>query len=171
MYQTLIRGLRNSMANLVKTLKNILLITITLLLTCKDVLANDPNNEFEQAMEQYKGKVVYVDFWASWCAPCRESFPWMNTMQANHQAQGFVILSINLDAQPTLADEFLEQTPANFGIIFDSKGLLAKRFKLKGMPSSYLFNRNGKLISTHTGFNATKQKKYEQEILQALVRE
>jgi len=158
------------MPHSVKALTNLLLITITLLFTCKSVLANDPHHEFEQAMEQYKGKVVYLDFWASWCAPCRESFPWMNTMQGTHQAQGFVILSVNLDAQTTLADEFLQQTPANFGIIFDAKGVLAKRFKLKGMPSSYLFNRQGKLISTHTGFNATKQKKYEQEIIQALAR-
>lgn len=168
MYQTLIRDSRNNMTNLVKALRNMVLMTVTLFFICQSALANDPHNEFEQAMEQYKGKVVYVDFWASWCAPCRESFPWMNTMQENYQAQGFVILSINLDAQPTLADEFLQQTPANFGIIFDSKGLLAKRFKLKGMPSSYLFNRQGKLISTHTGFNATKQKKYQREIIQAL---
>jgi thiol-disulfide isomerase/thioredoxin len=160
---------RRCMSNSIKTLATLLLITTTLLFTCKSSYANDPVNEFEQTMEQHKGKVVYVDFWASWCVPCRKSFPWMNVMQAKHQDQGLVVLSINLDAQATLAEKFLLQTPANFAIIYDPKGALAKKFKLKGMPSSYLFNREGKLISAHSGFNAKKQKKYEHEIEKALV--
>ncbi|OUR78896.1 thioredoxin [Colwellia psychrerythraea] len=158
------------MPNSLKTLANLLLITMALLFTFKSAHASGPVNEFEQAMEQYKGKVVYVDFWASWCIPCRKSFPWMNTMQAKHQDQGFVVLSINLDAEETLAKKFLKLAPANFAIIYDAKGKLAQKFKLKGMPSSYLFDRQGKLISAHTGFNGKKQQQYEQEISQALAR-
>ena len=156
------------MANSLKTLANLLLITMALLLTCKSTHASGPVKEFEQAMAQHKGKIVYVDFWASWCVPCRKSFPWMNAMQAKHQEQGFVVLSINLDAEETLSKKFLKKNPANFAIIYDARGKLAQKFKLKGMPSSYLFDRQGKLISAHTGFNGKKQQQYEDEIEQAL---
>ncbi len=163
--------MNKSMGSMSKPLKNLaylLLITMALIFSGKSVRANDPLSEFEQAMKQYQSKVVYLDFWASWCVPCRKSFPWMNAMQAEHQDQGFVVLSVNLDAQPSSAEKFLQQVPANFAIIYDAKGALAKKFQLKGMPSSYLFNRQGKLISAHTGFNAKKQQKYEYEIAQAL---
>ncbi len=145
-----------------------LFLTLSFLLSCHIANANEPIIEFEQAMAQHKGKVVYVDFWASWCVPCRKSFPWMNAIQTKHQEQGFVVLSINLDAEEKLAKIFLQQTSANFAIIYDAKGKLARQFKIKGMPSSYLFDRQGKLISAHTGFNGKKQQQYENEIVQAL---
>jgi thiol-disulfide isomerase/thioredoxin len=124
--------------------------------------------EFEQVMERHHGKVIYLDFWASWCVPCRKSFPWMNAMQSQYKSQGFVVLSINLDANRALATKFLQETPATFEVIYDEKGLLAKKFQLKGMPSSYLFNRDGELISSHSGFNQKKKHLFEQEIKQAL---
>ncbi len=145
-----------------------LFLSISLMLNGNIANANDAMYEFSQAMENNKGKIVYVDFWASWCVPCRKSFPWMNTMQKQHQEQGLVVLSINLDAQAELAEKFLQETPANFAIIYDAKGALAKEFQLKGMPSSYLFDRQGKLISAHSGFNGKKMKEYQQEIKQAL---
>ena len=152
---------------MLRLLKNFF-FALLLLLNGNLANANEPIIEFEQAMAQHKGKVIYVDFWASWCIPCRKSFPWMNSMQAKHQDQGFVVLSINLDAEETLSKKFLKQTPANFAIIYDAKGKLAQKFKLKGMPSSYLFDRQGKLISAHSGFNGKKQQQYEHEISQAL---
>jgi thiol-disulfide isomerase/thioredoxin len=124
--------------------------------------------EFEQAMAKHKGKIVYLDFWASWCVPCRKSFPWMNAIKRQYQQQGLVVMSVNLDADAELAKNFLQQTPADFAIIYDAKGSLAKKFKLKGMPSSYLFNRQGKLINVHVGFNDKKKLKYQKEIEQAL---
>ncbi|WP_019027329.1 TlpA disulfide reductase family protein [Colwellia piezophila] len=156
------------MPDSLKALVKTVVIATLLILITNPASANDSLAEFEQAMARNKGKVIYLDFWASWCVPCRKSFPWMNAMQTQYQKQGLVVLSVNLDAQPILAEQFLQQTPANFAIIFDAKGLLAKKFKLKGMPSSYLFDRQGNLISAHTGFNGKKQKKYQQEIVQAL---
>ncbi len=156
------------MPHSLKAFSNSLLLISSLLLCCNYVHANNAIHQFEQAMENNKGKVVYVDFWASWCVPCRKSFPWMNAMQAKYKEQGLVILSINLDAQAQLAEKFLQQTPANFAIIYDAKGLLAKKFQLKGMPSSYLFDRQGQLISAHNGFNEKKKQKYQNEINQAL---
>ncbi len=144
------------------------LLLISVLLNCSSTNATDVKIQFEQSMAQNKGKVVYLDFWASWCVPCRKSFPWMNSMQEKYQHQGLVVLSINLDAKLELAKQFLQTTPANFAIIYDTKGTLAKEFQLKGMPSSYLFNRQGNLVSTHWGFNDIKQQKYQQEIEQAL---
>jgi len=151
-----------------KTLALLLLMPLVVMFIGKGAHASDAVHDFEQVMEQHKGKVVYVDFWASWCVPCRKSFPWMNAMQAKHQQDGLVVLSINLDAQAALAEKFLQQTPANFAIIYDVKGKLAKKFKLKGMPSSYLFDRQGKLISAHSGFNGKKQQIYQHEIEKAL---
>ena len=123
---------------------------------------------FEQQLAKHKGEVIYIDFWASWCIPCRKSFPWMNEMQAKYKSQGLKVITINLDSDKKHADEFLQQFPANFDVVFDPKGALAKKFKLKGMPNSFMINRLGKLVSAHVGFNEEKQVLYQQEIEQLL---
>lgn len=119
---------------------------------------------FETLISSHKGKVIYLDFWASWCGPCRKSFPWMNGMQKKYQQQGLIIISVNVDNNKALADEFLAEVPANFNVFYDPKGNVAKKFKLKGMPSSYIIDRSGKMISTHVGFTDSKKIKYEEEL-------
>ncbi|MFQ3193606.1 MAG: thiol-disulfide isomerase/thioredoxin [Colwellia sp.] len=129
----------------------------------KNVLQN-----FETLISSHKGKVIYLDFWASWCGPCRKSFPWMNNIQEKYQQQGLVIISVNVDNNKALADKFLAEIPANFTVFYDPKGKVARQFKLKGMPSSYIIDRSGKVISTHVGFSQSKKKKYEQELIALL---
>ena len=94
----------------------------------------------------------------------------MSKMQAQYQRQGFVVLSVNLDHNKQFADEFLQQVPADFPVIYDPRGELMKEYKIKGMPSSYLFDRSGTVISRHAGFNEKKIPAYEQDIHNALAR-
>lgn len=119
-------------------------------------------------LSAYRGKVVYLDFWASWCAPCRRSFPWMNEMKAKYQDDGLVIIGVNVDSEPALADEFLAETPANFRIIHDPDGRLARRFELLGMPNSFLINRDGEIVARHVGFRSDSPEKYERQLRQLL---
>ncbi|WP_233143806.1 TlpA disulfide reductase family protein [Colwellia chukchiensis] len=136
-------------------------------LSCCQLSANNNDSALatlSQQLNQAHGQVVYIDFWASWCIPCRQSFPWLNKMQAQYQPHGFKVLSINLDHSRALADEFLKQIPANFPVIYDPKGEIARKYQLKGMPSSFIVNRQGEIVSAHVGFNAEKQQSYEQEI-------
>lgn len=118
----------------------------------------------EQALAQHKGEVVYLDFWASWCVPCRKSFPWMNAVQEKYKSQGFSVISVNLDADYALAQKFLKENPASFTVIYDPKGKLAKHFKIQGMPSSMLIGRDGQIKQRHTGFFTKKIPQYQQEI-------
>ena len=104
------------------------------------------------SLKNYQGQVVYLDFWASWCGPCRKSFPWMNEMQARYGKQGLIIIAVNVDKDQSLAKQFLKKHPAEFTIAFDPDGLAAKQFKVKGMPSSYLIDRDGHILSSHIGF-------------------
>jgi thiol-disulfide isomerase/thioredoxin len=131
--------------------------------------ANSSDNmvdEFSAKLATHTGKVVYVDFWASWCGPCRKSFPWMNKMQKAHK--DLKVISINLDEDKELAEEFLVNYPAQFEVVFDQKGKLASEFKIKGMPSSFIINKQGRIVSAHVGFTLDKQKEYEQEIVTLL---
>lgn len=120
--------------------------------------------ELDSVISANKGKVIYLDFWASWCKPCRKSFPWMNEMQAKYGESGFVVLSVNLDAEKPFATDFLNEVPADFDVLYDPKGITARKLKVKGMPSSYLIDKNGQFVSAHRGFNDDKKVKYEQEI-------
>ena len=159
--------------------KSILLFaSILIISSLNSPLANGnnaptPNSRevLEQALLENLGKVIYVDFWASWCGPCRKSFPWMNEVQNNYKQQGFTVISINLDANKTLAEKFLAETPANFGVIYDPKGAIAKHFKIQGMPSSMIIGRDGKIKSRHTGFFPNKKQLYQSEIEQLLQNE
>jgi thiol-disulfide isomerase/thioredoxin len=128
--------------------------------------ATDENPVFN--LEQYRGKVVLLDFWASWCGPCREAFPWLNAMHRKYQSLGLEIIGVNLDEERSLADQFLTKTPADFAIQYDPEGDLAKRYKLQGMPASYLIDRDGKLLVKHIGFFQSEAAQRELEIKQAL---
>ena len=119
---------------------------------------------FSQRLADNKGKVILVDFWSSWCIPCRQSFPWMNQLQAQYSPNEFLIIGINLDHDRALAEQFLQETPAEFDIIYDPKGKIAKKYKLKGMPSSLIINKQGEIVSAHTGFNQTKAQQIELQI-------
>lgn len=151
-------------------LTSFFIASITLLYLVSSAHAEEVNSLLllEKRLKEEKGNVVYLDFWSSWCGPCRKSFPWMNELQNKYQQQGLTILSINLDHDRKLATQFLTKTPADFAIIYDPKGLVARKFKLKGMPSSFIFNRKGNLVSAHTGFNQQKSLAYEQEIIEFL---
>jgi thiol-disulfide isomerase/thioredoxin len=119
-------------------------------------------------LSAYKGKVVYLDFWASWCVPCRQSFPWMNQMQRLYGKDGLVILAVNLDQVQAEADVFLRQYPAEFTVRFDPQGGLAKTFKVRGMPSSALLGRDGRTLLVHEGFRSKDAAALEQSIRSAL---
>jgi thiol-disulfide isomerase/thioredoxin len=115
-------------------------------------------------LTQYRGKVVYLDFWASWCKPCRHSFPWMNGMQQKYAADGLVIVAVNLDEQRTDADRFLKETPADFTIVYDTEGKLGEEYAIIGMPSSFLIGRDGQVVKSHQGFYDESPAEYEAEI-------
>nr|WP_315220330.1 TlpA disulfide reductase family protein [uncultured Duganella sp.] len=114
------------------------------------------------------GKVVYVDFWASWCGPCRQSFPWMNEMQAKYGPRGFQIVGINVDAKSEDAKTFLATTPAKFTIAFDPKGATPRQYGIKGMPSSVLIGPDGKVLLEHSGFRDADRAELEAKIQSAL---
>ena len=119
-------------------------------------------------LAQYRGKVVYLDFWASWCKPCRQSFPWMNAMQQKYSAEGLVIVAVNVDERRADADQFLKAVPASFTIVYDTEGRLAEAYNLIGMPSSFLIGKDGTVIQKHEGFFEDSPAHYEAEIRAAL---
>lgn len=122
----------------------------------------------ELQLDAYKGRVVVVDFWASWCVPCRRSFPWMNAMVAKYADQGLVVIAVNLDKDRADADAFLAETPADFEIRYNPDASLAREFGVEAMPSSFVFNRNGELVARHLGFKVKKQDEYEALLVNAL---
>ncbi|HHJ19620.1 MAG TPA: TlpA family protein disulfide reductase [Gammaproteobacteria bacterium] len=116
-------------------------------------------------LSQYKGKAVYLDFWASWCVPCKKSFPWMQKMQRKYRDQGLQIVAVNLDEVPADADQFLSQFPSiNFEIVRDPEGRLASQYSLVGMPTALLFDASGKQVGRHVGFKKQKTGEYEDNI-------
>jgi len=127
-----------------------------------------PGRDGAVQMAALKGRVIYLDFWASWCGPCRQSFPWMNQMQARHGNRGLQVVGINVDKRQADADRFLAETPASFPIGFDPTGSTPRRYAVKGMPSSFLIGSDGQILLTHSGFRDEDTAPLEAEIVAAL---
>lgn len=127
-----------------------------------------PGTQSAVTLSKIRGKVIYLDFWASWCGPCRESFPWMNSMQAKYKDRGLQVIAINLDANNDDAKKFLSQHSAQFTVLFDPKGITPRQYGVKGMPSSFLISKDGKILVQHKGFNNADRAELEQKILNAL---
>jgi cytochrome c biogenesis protein CcmG, thiol:disulfide interchange protein DsbE len=119
-------------------------------------------------LQSLHGKVVLVDFWASWCAPCRRSFPWMNDLQQHHTAQGLVVVAVNVDQDRALTDNFLREIPVSFRLEYDPSGALAEQFNVQAMPTSFLIDRRGTLRARHAGFRDAQRAERETQIQQLL---
>jgi cytochrome c biogenesis protein CcmG, thiol:disulfide interchange protein DsbE len=115
-----------------------------------------------------RGKVVYVDFWASWCGPCRQSFPWMSSLQRSLAADGLVVIAVNVDQEHADAERFLAEYTPGFRVAFDPKGSLAEHYHVRGMPTSVLIGRDGKTLLVHEGFRLKERDSLEQSIRAAL---
>lgn len=115
-----------------------------------------------------KAKLTYVDFWASWCGPCRQSFPWLNRMNAQYASKGLRIVGVNLDANRADADKFLAEFPAQFEVVFDTRGTSGKAYTVRGMPSAVLLGPDGKVLAVHQGFRSGDAATLEAQIKSAL---
>lgn len=108
--------------------------------------------------QQFLGKVVYVDFWASWCGPCAKSFPFLNQLHGELKDKGLQVIGVNLDENPEDAKAFLANYPVNFMVAADSGEQCARKFDVKAMPSSYIIDRKGIVRHVHLGFRSGEAK-------------
>ena len=129
-----------------------------------------PSQDGTVSLDSLRGKLVLVDFWASWCVPCHKSFLWMSDLHKRYAAKGLTIVAINLDKSRDAAYGFLEKHPAPFTIAFDPAGKTAEAFHVAAMPSSYLVGPDGSLLYTHAGFDPKKTSAIESRIQEALPR-
>ena len=127
-----------------------------------------PTRDSIVSLDSLRGRTVYVDFWASWCGPCRASFPWMKSLHERYAGKGLVVLAINVDKEREAADAFLSKYPAPFTVAFDPEGKTAESFHVAAMPSSFLVDGEGKIVMTHRGFDPKKTKELEERIREAL---
>ncbi len=119
------------------------------------------------SLSEYKGKVIYLDFWASWCAPCRKSLPLLNELRNELHSEGFEVLAINVDEERADGLRFLDEYPVDYPTLFDN-GDVASAYQLRGMPTAYLIDREGNLHSQHVGFNPKDMPSIRQEVVDLL---
>lgn len=105
------------------------------------------------ALQDHLGKVLLVDFWASWCAPCRESLPAFEQIRNEVGTDDFEVIAVNVDKKARDGLDFLEQYPVTYPVAHDPEGNIARIYAVKGMPMSYLVDRQGTIRLVHEGFN------------------
>jgi peroxiredoxin len=121
-----------------------------------------PSQTFSLA--SLKGKVVYVDFWASWCVPCRLSMPALDALYRRNAERGFAVVGVNKDTSAADAERFLKRVAVTFPLASDAKDAAARAFDVKAMPSGYLVDRKGVVRNVHRGFTQETAAELEREI-------
>ncbi len=129
-----------------------------------------PTEKGSVSLDSLRGKVVLVDFWASWCGPCHRSFPWMAEMQQKYGPRGFVVVAVNLDKTRDAAATFLASVPAPFTVAYDPSGHIASAYRVEGMPTSVLVGRDGTVLEKHIGYEPARAAAFESLIQEACTR-
>lgn len=121
-------------------------------------------------LADFKGDVVMVNFWASWCGPCREEMPLIEGLHKKYSKLGFTVLGVNVDANPKDAAKMLKEIPVSFPIGFDAKNKVSELYKVDSMPSTVMVDRKGNMRFLHRGYKPGYEADYEKQI-RALIRE
>ena len=122
------------------------------------------NGSGDHSLIDYRGKVVYLDFWASWCGPCQQSLPALDALQKEHDPSDFQVIAINLDESPDEARAFLEKFPVDYTILSELTGKTQRAYNLVGLPSSFLIDQQGEIIGSFQGFNPGHIKRLKKAI-------
>ena len=128
------------------------------------------NQNEELALHSYRGRVVYVDFWASWCGPCRKSFPALDALRKEFNAQGFEVVAISVDEYKDDALGFMAELPVSYPLVWDPTGTTMSTFGVLGMPTGFLLDKDGVVQAVHPGFRKGDAEKLRAEILKLLHR-
>lgn len=113
----------------------------------------------------FRGEVVYLDFWAAWCPPCRQSLPFMEELHQQYGRHGLKIVAVNIDERKRDAWEFLKAHPISYTNLYDPGGKIGKRLKVTAMPTAFLIDRGGRIVSRHVGFD----REYSESLKRAIV--
>ncbi len=127
-----------------------------------------PTDSGTVSLDSLRGKVVLVDFWASWCGPCQQSFPWLSEIQERYGDAGLEVVAVSLDKEHAAAERFLHEHPASFTVAFDPAADIAKAYHVRGMPTSVLIGADGTILYSHVGFDARKTGALESAIAEAV---
>lgn len=117
-------------------------------------------------LAEQRGQVVMLNFWASWCGPCREEMPLLDAMNTKYGKMGFVLYGINVDADTADAKKVLEKVKVNYSILFDPESKLSELYKVEGMPFSVLIDKKGEIRYIHKGYVPGDEKKYAKYIME-----
>ncbi len=121
-------------------------------------------------LEEQQGNVVLINFWASWCAPCREELPHFEDMQQEYEDLGFTVLAVNVDENPDKANILLNDIPVSFPVLFDDNDKVSKMYDVRAMPTTVIVDRDGNKRITHYGYKTGDEAKYRTAI-KTLLRE
>jgi len=122
------------------------------------------------SLAQYKGQVVMINFWASWCGPCRQEMPLLESIYKKYNKMGFTLLGVNVEPDSQAANEWLKATPVSFPILYDKDSKVSKLYDVAGMPSTVIIDRNGNLRVLHRGYKPGDENEYLDSI-RTLIRE
>ena len=122
------------------------------------------------SLAQYHGQVVMINFWASWCGPCRQEMPLLESIYKKYHKLGFTLLGVNVEPDSKAADAWLKDTQVSFPILYDKESKVSKLYDVAGMPSTVIIDRSGKLRVLHQGFKPGDENGYLDNI-RSLIRE
>ena len=121
-------------------------------------------------LSEYRGEVVLINFWASWCGPCRQEMPVLSELHDKYRALGFTVLGVNVEADSSKARKLLKELPVSFPVVFDCDSVVSKQYDVVAMPSTVLVDRDGNLRYLHKGYKPGLETVYQQQV-RDLIRE
>ena len=122
------------------------------------------------SLAQYKGKVVMLNFWASWCGPCRQEMPLLEDIYKKYNKLGFTLIGVNVEPDSKAADDWLKQTPVTFPVLYDKASKVSQAFNVAGMPTTVIIDRKGNVRVLHKGYKPGDENEYMDSV-RTLVRE
>ena len=121
-------------------------------------------------LKELSGQVVLINFWASWCGPCRKEMPLLDELHAKYSDLGFTVLGVNVEQQNQKAKEFINELNVSFPILLDEQNTVSKLYDVEAMPTTVVIDRNSNLRYVHYGYQAGDEKRYK-KMVKALIRE
>ncbi len=121
-------------------------------------------------LSELRGQVVMINFWASWCGPCRQEMPLLNQLYQRYEPMGFTLLGVNVEEDSAAADKVLREIPVNFPVLYDNKNQVSESYQVRAMPSTILIDRDGKVRYLHKGYKPGYEEEYQKQVRE-LIRE